>query len=89
MKYPKAKCTCGKRFKFKPRTKTIKGVDIVYGECKCGKRYLSYVADSEIYERINQTETIPKEQYEDYVTETRRIMNEKKIQYQSLIVKVI
>ena len=89
MKYPKAKCDCGKSFKFKPKTQTIDGVDIVYAQCSCGRRYLSYVADKEVYERIDNTCHIPAEQQHDYITRTREIMNDKKEEYQSLIDKVI
>ena len=89
MKYPKAKCDCGKFFKFKPKTQTIDQVDIVYAECSCGRRYLSYVADKEVYERIDNTCHIPEDQQHDYITRTREIMNDKKEKYHSIIDKVI
>lgn len=90
MRHPKARCDCGKVFKFKPKTETINEVDIVYAECtECGKRYLSYVADTEVYERIDNTGLLSAEQQHDYITETRRIMVDKKDEYRSIIAKVI
>ena len=54
MKYPKVTCeSCRTEFKFKPRTKTIQHVDVVYVECPgCQERTLSYIADQEIRERL-------------------------------------
>lgn len=58
MKYPTTKCTeCKQEFKFKPRIKRIGGIEIIYTECNhCKARYLSYVTNSQIRQRLMQTE---------------------------------
>lgn len=55
-----AKCTCGTEFEFKPETETVKGVDVQYAECTCGKRYLISVQDKEVRDRIEKTNQLLK-----------------------------
>lgn len=86
----KAKCTCGKEFDFTPQTETVDGVDVVYAECPtCGKRYFSYVQDSEIKERIEKTKYVRKIYQQDYIEKTRELMREKQKQYSDIIDSVI
>ena len=97
--------TCAKEFEATFITQTLEGVDIVYLECSCGQRYISYVADKEVKEHFAKTSQLlkrsqnqslsfaqrKKAKRKNYnaVEENRRLLTEKKAKYQYLINQVI
>lgn len=97
---------CSEQFEFEPKRQSVNDVVIVYLECPaCEKRYLSFVEDQEIQNRLKKTKrlrTIAGDQnkrpsqikraqakLQDYVEDTRKIMKRKEGQYAAEISEVI
>lgn len=91
MKYGKCKCeNCGNLFKIKPKEKVVSKVKIVFLECpQCKQRYLSYVEDAELKERMDRVTQIELDKRRTFIRQNRVLMKKKIKQYQHLVDKIV